>query len=192
MCGSHMGKKTIITIAGDLGSGKSSNADKIAGLLDYSRFSSGDFMRAVAQRHGMTVEEINEHAEEHPEIDHEVDNEVKKAGEKEKLVIDSRTAFHWIPESFKVYLKLDPKLAAARIYEQMLQGQRISQHADSIDHMYEQTVRRKESERKRYLALYGFDSTDTSVFDLIIDTATAPLEKVSEKIIEEYQRWRDS
>ncbi|HVS79524.1 MAG TPA: cytidylate kinase family protein [Candidatus Paceibacterota bacterium] len=187
-----MGKKTIITIAGDLGSGKSSNADKAASLLGYSRFSSGDFARLVAKRHGMSIEELNEHAEEHPEIDHEIDDEVKAAGEREKLVIDSRTAFHWIPDSFKVYLKLDPKLAAARIYEQMLQGQRVSQHADSVDHMYEQTIRRKESERKRYLALYGFDSTDPSGFDLVIDTATAPLEKVSEKIIEEYKKWLGS
>jgi cytidylate kinase len=187
-----MEKKTIITIAGDLGSGKSSNADRVAAILRFARFSSGDFARLVAKRHSMTIEELNEHAEEHPEIDHEIDEEVKKIGSKENIVIDSRTAFHWIPDSFKVYLKLDPKLAAARIYEQMLQGQRVSQHADSVDHMYEQTIRRKESERKRYLALYNFDSTDTSAFDLVIDTATAPLEKVSEKIIEEYKKWLEN
>lgn len=184
-----MTKKTIITIAGDLGSGKSSNADRIAIALGYARFSSGDFARTVAQRHGMTIEDLNLHAEEHPEIDKEIDDEVKAAGSKENIVIDSRTAFHWIPDSFKVYLKLDPKLAAARIYEQMLQGQRVSQSADSVDHMYEQTIARRDSERKRYMSLYGFDSTDTSQFDLVIDTATAPLEKVSEKIVEEYRKW---
>jgi cytidylate kinase len=184
-----MAHKSIITIAGDLGSGKSSNADRVAATLGYSRFSSGDFARKVAKSHNMTIEELNAHAEEHPEIDHEIDDEVKKTGNLEKIVIDSRTAFHWIPDAFKVYLKLDPKLAAARIYEQMLQGQRISQHADSVDHMYEQTIQRRDSERKRYQTLYNFDSTDTSAFDLVIDTATAPLEKVSEKIIEEYERW---
>lgn len=186
-----MDKKTIITIAGDLGSGKSSNADRVAKILDYSRFSSGDFARLVAKEHEMTIEELNEHAEEHPEIDHEIDEEVRRSGEKEKLVIDSRTAFHFIPEAFKVYLKLDPKLAAARIYEQMLQGQRISQHAESVDDMYKKTIERRDSERKRYLSLYNFDSTDTSQFDLVIDTATAPLEKVSERIVEKYKKWQE-
>ena len=182
-------KKSIITIAGDLGSGKSSNADKVAAILGYSRFSSGDFARAVAKRHKMTIEELNLHAEEHPDIDHEIDAEVRRTGSKEKIVIDSRTAFHWIPNSFKIYLKLDPKLAAARIYEQMLQGQRISQHAENVDDMYEKTIERRDSERKRYLTLYGFDSTDISAFDLVIDTATAPLEKVSERIMKGYLRW---
>ncbi len=185
-------RKTIIAIAGDLGSGKSSNADRVAHILEYARFSSGDFAREVAQRHNMTIEDLNLHAEEHPEIDREIDDKVREAGHREKLVIDSRTAFHWIPDSFKVYLKLDPKLAAARIYEQMLQGQRISQHAESIDDMYEKTIVRRDSERKRYLTLYNFDSTDTRAFDLVIDTATAPLEKVSERIIEEYKRWLES
>ncbi len=185
-------KKSIITIAGDLGSGKSSNADKVAAILGYSRFSSGDFARAVAKRHKMTIEELNLHAEEHPDIDYEIDDEVRRTGKQENLVIDSRTAFHWIPESFKVYLKLDPQLAAARIFEQMLQGQRISQHAESVDDMYKKTIERRDSERKRYLTLYNFDSTDTTVFDLVIDTATAPLEKVSERIIEEYERWHKS
>lgn len=184
-----MEKRRIITIAGDLGSGKSSNADRVARKLGYDRFSSGDFARAVAKRHGMTIEELNLHSEEHPEIDHEIDEEVRRAGGRQDLVIDSRTAFHWIPESFKVYLKLDPKIAAGRIYGQLLKGERVSQSADSADEMHRQTLIRRDSERKRYLALYGFDSTDTSAFDLVIDTENVPLEEVSARILEEYGKW---
>lgn len=185
-------KREIITIAGDLGSGKSSNADRVAAALGYERFSSGDFARAVAKRHGMTIEALNLHSEEHPEIDHEIDDEVRRAGGRDKLVIDSRTAFHFVPDSFKVYLRLDPKIAAGRIYGQMLKGERVSQKAESVDDMYEQTILRRESERRRYRKLYGFDSTDASAFDLVIDTQNVPLKEVSAKIVEGYRKWLEA
>src|SRR5690606_27677648 len=110
-------KKNIITIAGDLGSGKSTTADLVAKLLGYERFSSGSFMRDMAAKKGVTVVEFNQMAEKDPKIDTEIDTTIQRIGEeKDNLVIDSRTAWHWIPGSFKVYLSLDPKLAAERMF----------------------------------------------------------------------------
>ena len=42
-------KKHIITLSGRPGSGKSSTADKVAELLGYTRFSSGNMVREVCQ-----------------------------------------------------------------------------------------------------------------------------------------------
>src|SRR3989338_6655344 len=95
-------KKHIITVTGFPGSGKSSTAKGVAFRLGYEHFSSGDIFRKMAAERGLSIEEINFTAEKQKEIDLEVDKLLVKMGkEKNNFVIDSRTAFHWIPDSFK-------------------------------------------------------------------------------------------
>ena len=89
--------------SGSLGGGKSSTANLVAKRLNFRRFSSGDFMRNIALEMGISINEVNLKAQTNKSIDEKIDEQVRKAGELEKIVIDSRLAFHWIPESFKVY-----------------------------------------------------------------------------------------
>ena len=114
-----MVKKEIITIAGANGSGKSSTAKKIAPELHFKHLSSGDLMRQIAKENNITLEELSKIAEKENWVDEKLDNYVKEAGREEKIVIDSRLAFHFIPDSFKVYLDLDPKIAAQRMIGDM-------------------------------------------------------------------------
>ena len=103
-------KKHIITISGFPGSGKSSTAKGIALELGYEHFSSGDLFREMAAERNLSVEGINFAAEKSKDIDYKVDKLLESMGkEKDNLVIDSRTAFHWIPNSFKVFLDLDSR-----------------------------------------------------------------------------------
>ena len=63
---------------------------------------------------------LNQTAEEQRDIDHQVDELLKHMGETESdIVIDSRLAFHWMPDWFKVFLKLDQKTAAVRTFSQI-------------------------------------------------------------------------
>ncbi|HMA78643.1 MAG TPA: AAA family ATPase, partial [Candidatus Paceibacterota bacterium] len=55
-------KRHIITVSGKPGSGKSSTADRVAEMLDYERYSSGDMVRALLEARNMTLEEFNERA----------------------------------------------------------------------------------------------------------------------------------
>ena len=184
----HM-KKTIITIAGKVGSGKSSTAKKLAERLSYDHYSSGDFARAVAKKHDMTITQWNTHAEQYPELDHEVDNENKKMADKEHVVIDSRLAFHFIPESFKVFLDIDPSIAAERIYGDLDAAHRTEEHrAKSIEDMAHDLRVRSQSETKRYQELYNINHQDHEHFDLVIDTGLAEnnLDAVVEQIYEAY------
>src|SRR3989344_7224478 len=177
-------RKRLITLSGLPGSGKSSTADRVAELLHYRRFSSGDFMRAIASKHNVTVDEVNRLAEDDAEIDHEVDDMVRKTGERDDIVIDSRLAFYWLPQSFKVFLKIDPKIAAERTFKAIKEVGRVRQEAESVEEVYEKLVERVESERKRYRALYDVDYTEVSEFDLVIDTAQYSLEEVARRIVE--------
>ena len=88
-------KSRIITIAGALGSGKSSAAKKLAVELGYTHFSSGDVFRSIAGERGISIEEINKQAELEHEIDLAVDQRLRDLASENDFVIDSRIAYHW-------------------------------------------------------------------------------------------------
>jgi cytidylate kinase len=183
-------KKHIITIAGTPGSGKSSAAAGIARILGYEHFSSGDLFRKMAAERGMSIEEINFAAEKQKEIDRGVDEFLRHLGEeRDNFVVDSRIAFHWMPESFKVFLWLDPHIAAQRIFIQLKNGRRESQPASSPDQLLDNTQKRLASEKKRFRDLYQIDFMDTKNYDLVIDTGVNDLQKVIAMVIDAYRGW---
>lgn len=186
-------KRQIITITGKPGSGKSSTADLVAGKLSFKRFSSGDFMRNIALEMGISLNELSKKAEvDNGEVDKKIDDAVKAAGNQEKIVIDSRLAFHWIPESFRVYLDLPMEISKERILKNLEHNKlrQESESAESAEDVYEKITKRLESERKRYKELYGIeDHTAHSNFDLVIDTNKNNLEEVARIVVEEYKKW---
>ena len=184
--------KKIITIAGKLGSGKSSTAKKVAKMLSMTHFSSGDFLRQIAEKRNLSIKDLMIAAETEPEIDHEIDDLLKSKGSEKNLIIDSRLAFHWIPESFKVYLEIDPDVAAKRMFYDLEtnESRQKSEHAKNIDEMKSKMIERHESDKKRYHNLYNIDHTDHSNFDLVINTGLPEndLETVVKKILTAYMQ----
>ena len=185
-------KKEIITIAGAPGSGKSSTADLVAGKLGFKRFSSGDFMRKISLKRGVSLNELSKIAEEDTEIDRIIDAEVKTVGENEKIVVDSRLAFHFIPDSFKVFLDLPLEISKERIFDNLKINKLRQESEGSLnrEEIYRKIISRLESERKRYRELYNIDHTDKRNFDLVIDTNKNNLNQVAEIILREYKKWR--
>ncbi len=188
-----MKKKEIIAITGTLGSGKSTTSDLVAKKLDFKRFSSGDFMRQIALDLGISLDKLQILAEKDYSIDKRIDNEVKKAGKMNQIVIDSRLAFHWIPNSFKVYLDLPPEIAKERILNNLRENvlRQQSENSSTAQEVYEKIINRLESEKGRYKELYGVDHTDKNNYDLIIDTKTNNLVQVVDIIVLAYQKWKE-
>jgi len=189
-----MGEKHIITIAGKLGSGKSSTAKKVAEVLGYQHFSTGDFMREIANGRGITLGDLSILAETDNSIDKELDDHNLKIGTMENVVLDSRLGFHFIPNSFKVFLELRPEIAAKRILEDKKNNPNRHTEAtgsfDTEELILKRIEERLKSERRRYKELYGIeDQTAHENFDLIIDTEKVPLEEVIKKVTEEYNKW---
>ena len=96
-----MGNK--ISLAGDLGSGKSTVAKLLIEALGAEYYSTGAIVRAVAEKRGMTVADLNVYMETHPEIDKEIDDGLVALSEDPRpLIIDSRMAWHFTADTFKV------------------------------------------------------------------------------------------
>lgn len=184
-------KKKIITITGVEGSGKSSASKLVAKQLGYKHFSTGNFMRSLAEEKGMRFDEFHELATQNDEIDKLIDSKSKKIGEEEtEVVIDSRLAFNFIPESFKVFLSLDPDTAAQRIFNDMkVNKKRAVEKEATVEAVKESIAERVKNNLERYRRTYGIDYRDTSKFDLVVDTKINNLEEVTEIITKKYQLW---
>ena len=184
-------KKQIITIAGSLGSGKSSTARAVASALGFRHFSSGDLFRQLAVERGESIEAMNISAEIQRDIDLKVDHLLQEMYRThERLVIDSRMAWHWMPLSFKVFLVLDPNTAAQRIFHHLQDEGRMSEAATSVQEVRNSIDRRFASEQKRYAALYGVNATDPLNFDIVINTKHNDLKTVTAMVSAVYHAWR--
>jgi len=184
-------KKKIITIAGKPGSGKSTTAKKLAEELNYSHFSSGDFFRQVGLDKGLNLMEVSKVAERDKSIDELVDQKVRDVGEGENIIAESRLAFHWIPDSFKVYLELDVETSAERMFADLKNNpsRKASEDFNSVEEMKSALLVRLESEKKRYKEMYDVNPQDLNQYDLVINTKGNSIEKVSEEIKNAYESW---
>lgn len=186
-------KREIITIAGSPGSGKSSTAKALAAAVGFRHFSSGDLFRQLAKERGLSIEAMNISAEQQRDIDLKVDNLLQQLYiEQDRLVIDSRMAWHWMPQSFRVFLLLDPATAAERIFAQVRGAGRMSEDAGSLEEARRSIERRAASEQKRYAALYRVNATDPLNFDVVINTKYNDLPTVTAIVRAAYEAWRGS
>lgn len=186
-----MQNKHIITISGRPGSGKSTTAKAVAGSLGYPHFSSGDLFRLLAKERGVDVLQANLSAEQNAEIDHLVDARLQEIGVQDnELVIDSRMAWHWMPQSFKVFLDLDLLLAAERILAGLNDARLAHENIPNDPHEYAKALdERLASEIRRYKALYDANPYDMSQYDLVIDTATHNIAEVEQLVLDGFKQW---
>ncbi len=176
-----------ISISGELGSGKTVLAKKLAEHLDFKIISVGIIQRKLAQQYGMDITSFNKYMETHPEIDIECDNMVVEYGKSgEPLILDSRLAWHFVPHSFKVHLVVNHVIASQRIYNDNV---RENEKQGDIDEIFKSMVERRKSEVIRFKHQYGVDIDDLRNYDLIIDTSFLTPDEVFQKVLESYQKW---
>lgn len=179
-------KNYKISLAGDLGSGKSTVGDVLTKKYSLEKVSIGVMLRDLATEYGMDVTEFNKYMETHPEIDNEVDNKLKSYENIDgNFLFDSRLAWNFVPSSFSVYMKADIKTSAERILNA---GRSTETYAD-LDHAIEQLKKRRESESMRYKTLYGVDILDMNNYDFVIETDNKTVSQVAEEIITAFENW---
>ena len=177
----------IITITGKPCSGKSVVIAKLMEKYGFDKFSAGEIFRKIATERGIDVLELNRAND--TSVDKLVDDEIVRLGKEnleKDIIFDSRTAWHFIPESFKVFLDIDSEEQAKRLLGSGRTNENINlSHEDAKKALNE----RWELENKRYKSLYDFDNRDMSKFDAIIDTTNLTVEETAEKIYNEYLKY---
>ena len=175
-----------ISLAGDLGSGKSTVGEILSEKYNLKKVSIGQILREMAQAHSMTVAEFNVYMETHPEYDNLVDDKLKSyETQKGNYLFDSRMAWHFVPSGYSVYMKVDVKTAAVRI----MNAQRENEQYPSVDVAVEKLTERRKSELIRYNSLYGVDIADMNNYDLVVDTSGRTPQEVASIIIENFEKW---
>ncbi len=177
-----------ISLAGDLGSGKSTVAKFLMESLGAEYYSVGTIVRSLAEKYGMDVVSFNVYMETHPEIDHEVDDGLKALSDVDKpLIIDSRLAWYFTKGTFKVYLSTDIETSAVRI----MYANRKGEHSATLEETVKSTKERRASEKKRYLEQYGVDIKDLMNYSLIVDTTYITPEQVAKAILSGFKKWQN-
>ncbi len=170
-----------ITITGDLGSGKSAVSRLIVENHGYKPYSTGTAQRALADRLGITTLELNQRAETDPTIDEKIDSIFRQLRDApEKYVIDSRMAWHFVPDSLKVKLVVDARIAAERI---MNDPKREKEKYPDIDATIVALAARRNSEVLRFRKYYNVDLNDLANYDLVIDTSTRTPQEIEALIM---------
>lgn len=181
-------KKSIISLSGDLASGKGTVSKILMEKLSFGIYRNGEYFRSLAKKRNMTLSEFGEYVKEHPEIDIEIENSAKEyAKDHTNFVIDARLGWYAVPESFKVYLKVDINEAAKRAFND--QNRKDIENFSSVEEHKNALIERFNIENERYFKLYGVRREDESNYDLVVDTTSKTPEEVSKIIIEEYKKW---
>lgn len=175
-----------ISLAGDLGSGKSTVSKILIERLGATYYSTGAICRAIAAKYGVNIIEMNQYMETHPEIDHEIDDGLRALSDRDEcMIIDSRMAWHFVRDTFRVYMTTELAESAKRI----LRAGRAEEQASSVEETAENIRARKASERKRYSEQYGVDCKDLNNYSLVVDSTYATPEEVAECILSCFADW---
>ncbi len=179
----------IISFNGDHGSGKSTIAEKISKKLGYERIYMGQIFRNLAEEKGLTLVEFAKFAETDSSVDKSVDDYIVKIGkEKEDFIIESRTAWHFLPKSLKIYLKVSSQEGARRMFEHLkkdVNNNRENEDRDikTVEDVMKSNQKRKVSDNGRYKEFYGIDVNNMDNYDLVVDTTNLTREEVFERVL---------
>ncbi len=175
--------RRCFTVSGEIGSGKSSVARLLADRTGAEFHSTGSLQRRLASGRKLSTLEMNLLSESEPTIDAEIDGftrELAAAGG--DFVIDSRMAWHFVPEALKIFLLVDTERAARRVLGDQPRRSDTESYRGS-DEALRDIVARQESERRRFLQTYGVDLFRWSNYDLVIETSDISAEETVRLIL---------
>ena len=179
-----------ISLTGDLGSGKSTVAKELSKITGLPYYSTGTIQRQYALEHGMNTLEMNYSCEKDCSLDTFIDTKLSEINvSPEDYIFDSRLAWHFVSKSFKVYVTIDPTIAAKRVLNDKSRVNDPS--ANEVSEVVTNLIERKTVENRRFKTIYGVDCSDINNFHLIIDSSYANINSIVEVILNELANYRN-
>jgi len=176
-------KDLVITVSGLHGTGKSTQAKRLAEYFGLRYISAGTIFREIARERGVSLEEMLKIAEEDPAVDKALDSRTHEESLRKGVVIDASLSA-WMAENPDIKILLIAPLKA--------RVRRIANRENlAEDEALTKTLKREESDRKRYKDYYNIDINDASIYDVVLNTELFTPDgtaRILKKIIEEYSR----
>jgi len=168
----------LITVSGLPGSGTTTAATRVARVLGLELLPGGEVFRAMAAERAMSLSEFGTYAAAQPTVDVELDRRLAARARQGDVVIESRLA-GWILhneglEGVAVWIQCDEEVRAARV---------AGREGIAVEQALAENAEREKVEHDRYLALYGIDSHDTSIYDLVLDSGRLSPDQVADRIV---------
>lgn len=92
-----------------------------------------------------------------------------------------------VPESFKVYLKVDINIAAKRALAD--ETRKKTEEFTTLEEQKKDIEKRYKLENERYWNLYGVRKEDESNYDFVLDTSNLTPEEVADILEKEFKKW---
>lgn len=184
-------KKHIITITGDHASGQGTLSNNLKAKLNYEIYRNGQYVRKLAKEKEMSIVEFQTYLNEHPDLDKEIEKSAANyASTRDNLIIDAKLGWYAIPESFKVYLKVDIEIAVKRAFEDA--SRKDTEPFASKEEARSKILYRHKEETNRWIEEYGVNRDDMSNYDFILDTTNLTPEEVCDAVLEAYEAWLEN
>jgi len=167
----------LITVSGPPGSGTTTTAEHVAARLEVTLVPGGAVFRAMARERGMSLAEFGLYATDHPEVDVELDARLAERARKGSVLIESRLA-GWICRNeglvaVTAYIDCPAEVRAGRV---------AAREGLSVARALVDNGERERVERARYLALYGIDLDDLSIYELVLDSSELKPDELAARI----------
>lgn len=207
-------KNKIITISGEPRSGKSTVVTQLVRRYNelgyrvhvietgklFREISEAEYSKMYPEKTDIKQADIQDDetfAKKRAEIDSAIDGMIAEKGREinsqerpsDVYIIDSRLAWHNIPDSYAVRLTVAEKIAGQRAFKDKSKGSKDSY--DTIEEATEKTKQRTLGEVRRYKQRYGVDLTDPKNYDLIVDTSYSDTLELANIIIEGEKAYRE-
>ncbi len=171
-----------ITLAGTPGSGKSTVSRYLEKRFKLKRYNMGEVRRRMAAERGMTLAELNRLGEKESWTDEQADEYQRTLAKEEDFVMDSRLGWFFIPDSIKIFLRVDERIGAKRIFLEQRGKERGEKKWESIGEVERANGERMKSDIKRYKKLYDVNPYNIGNYDIILDTSDMTMEETQKAV----------
>ena len=175
-----------ITLTGNLGSGKSTLSKILEAEYGYEIFSTGKVIRQIAEEQGVSVLEMNKLMEKDHKYDHMIDDttaRISREQKDKKILFDSRLAWNFVEESFKVFLSVSLPVAASRVLADASRGA-VETYA-SVEECMASLKDRAATEDRRYKEIYGIEYFNYTNYNLVLDSSDCTPDILAKILVQE-------
>ena len=171
----------VITVAGPHGSGRTTQAKRLADDFKLRYVSTGTLFRERSQQLGVSLEEMTRMAAGDDSFDRFLDDRAKQETRKGRVVLDA-TLSGWVAENpdIRIYLTAPLDVRVRRIAER--EGREVSE-------VEKETRLREETEADRFRRYYSYDLANLAIYDVVLNTALADADGVAnilKNVVEAY------